>query len=115
MSMQEPKAIKWNSKKDKLAIIIGSVIIVLIFIITVTVVLVQQKGSHVKKYSKTLQKTNFIFLFQNCSNDKKKYCSLGEDNTMCKYCGVDTDACYDGVIKNRLTKVKTKSSRTFLM
>ena len=28
---------------------------------------------------------------------------------MCKYCGVDTDACYDGVIKNRLTKVKKQN------
>jgi len=38
-----------------------------------------------------------------CSSDKEKYCSLGADNTMCKYCGVDINACYGSFCKNDLS------------
>jgi len=38
-----------------------------------------------------------------CSSDKNKYCNLGNDNTMCQFCGVDAKACFDGFCKNDLT------------
>ena len=40
-----------------------------------------------------------------CPDDKVKYCGLGDDNTMCKYCGVDETSCYNGVIKRSLNDV----------
>ena len=40
-----------------------------------------------------------------CSIDKAKYCLLGDDNTMCTFCGVDNIACYESLIHNNLTEV----------
>ena len=45
-----------------------------------------------------------------CSHDKIKYCPLGLDNTMCRFCGTETGRCQSSsvVVANQLTQVKCK-------
>lgn len=40
-----------------------------------------------------------------CQDDKDKYCSMGDANTMCQYCGIDQESCFEGVMRNELTEV----------
>ena len=44
----------------------------------------------------------------NCDAAKAKYCPMGDDNTMCQYCGIDVVACNNPgpVFVNQLTQVK---------
>ena len=47
----------------------------------------------------------------NCDAAKAKYCPMGNDNTMCQYCGIDVAACNNPgpVFVNQLTQVKMNS------
>jgi hypothetical protein len=40
-----------------------------------------------------------------CTEDKKVFCPLSTDNTLCKFCGVDLLAC-DKVCSRGLTRVR---------
>merc|ERR1719322_1834554 len=42
----------------------------------------------------------------NCDAAKAKYCPMGDDNTMCKFCGIDAVACNNPgpVFVNQLTQ-----------
>lgn len=43
-----------------------------------------------------------------CQDDKDKYCSMGNSNTMCQYCGIDEVSCFESVIRSELTEVVMK-------
>jgi len=43
-----------------------------------------------------------------CTADQDKYCSLGPDNTMCKYCGVNKrESCFKAFCHHGLTQIET--------
>ena len=42
--------------------------------------------------------------YENCSQDQEEYCKLGDNNTICKFCGIDFEACFDTVFETQLNE-----------
>ena len=50
----------------------------------------------------------FFDLFKednDCNEDKVKYCPLGDDHTLCQYCGINHKECQDSFCQHGLSEV----------
>ena len=57
----------------------------------------------------------FFDLFKednDCNEDKVKYCPLGDDHTLCQYCGINHKECQDSFCQHGLSEVILRKLHT---